>query len=101
MYLKAEVVEEVTEWLGLVGTTTANKGQQELGYIRPCSSCIPILVQQLLYALGTRTRTCEALLRTTSTVSIVTIEVVLVALKSKLEVKTSATKLPSCVTVKT
>ena len=25
MYLKAEVVEEVIEWLGLVGTATANK----------------------------------------------------------------------------
>ena len=43
----------------------------------------------------------EALLRTTSAVSMVTIEVALVALKSKLEVKMSATKLPSCVTVKT
>ena len=32
---------------------------------------------------------------------IVTIEVALVALKSKLEVKMSVTKLPSCVTVKT
>jgi len=31
----------------------------------------------------------------------VTIEVALVALKSKLEVKMSATKLPSCVTMKT
>ena len=43
----------------------------------------------------------EALLRATSAVSMVTIEVALVALKSKLEVKMSATKLPSCVTVKT
>ena len=43
----------------------------------------------------------EALVRTTSAVSIVTIEVALVALKSKLEVKMSAIKLPSCVTVKT
>ena len=43
----------------------------------------------------------EALLRTMSAVSIVTIEVALVALKSKLEVKMSATKLPSCVTGKT
>ena len=36
-----------------------------------------------------------------SAVSMVTIEVALVALKSKLEVKMSATKLPSCVTMKT
>ena len=43
----------------------------------------------------------EALLRATSAVSMVTIEVVLLALKSKLEVKMSATKLPSCVTMKT
>ena len=42
----------------------------------------------------------EALLRTTSAVSMVTIEVALLALKSKLEVKMSATKLPSCVTMK-
>ena len=39
--------------------------------------------------------------RATSAVSMVTIEVALVALKSKLEVKMTATKLPSCVTVKT
>ena len=47
----------------------------------------------------------EALLhvhvRATSAVSMVTIEVVLVALKSKLELKMTATKLPSCVTMKT
>ena len=43
----------------------------------------------------------EALLGATSAVSMVTIEVALVALKSKLEVKMSATKLPSCVTMKT
>ena len=43
----------------------------------------------------------ETLLRTTSAVSMVTIEVALVTLKSKLEVKMSATKLPSCVTMKT
>ena len=41
-----------------------------------------------------------ALLCTTSAVSIVTIEVALVTLKSKLEVKVSATKLASCVTCK-
>ena len=44
---------------------------------------------------------CEALLCATSAISIVTIEVALVVLKSKLEVKMSAIKLPSCVTVKT
>ena len=43
----------------------------------------------------------EALLRVTSAISMVIIEVALVALKSKLEVKMSATKLPSCVTMKT
>ena len=43
----------------------------------------------------------EALLCATSAVSMVTIEVALVALKSKLEVNMSATKLPSCVTMKT
>ena len=43
----------------------------------------------------------EALLRAMSTISMVTIEVTLVALKSKLEVKMSATKLPSCATIKT
>ena len=49
-YLAAEVVEEVMGWLGLVGMATANKivAQQELGCIRPCSSCIPILVMQLI-----------------------------------------------------
>ena len=40
----------------------------------------------------------EALLRAMSTVSMVTIEVALVTLKSKLEVKMSGTKLPSCET---
>ena len=43
----------------------------------------------------------EVLLCATSAISMVIIEVALVAPKSKLEVKMSATKLPSCVTEQT
>ena len=47
-YLKAEIVEEVIGWLGLVGTTTANKLLQDPAWecIHPCSSCNPIRVLQ-------------------------------------------------------
>ena len=69
----------------------------------PPRAIICLLLQNGKWLLGASISHAhsEALLRVTSTVSMVTIEVALVALKSKLEVKMSATKLPSCVTMKT
>ena len=62
--------------------------------------CTFFVAYMYMYMLGASVSHVhiEAFLRTMSAVSIVTIEVALVALKSKLEVKMSTTKLPSCVT---
>ena len=64
----------------------------------PCA-IICLLLQNGKWLLGASISHAhsEALLRATSAVSMVTIEVALVTLKSKM----SATKLPSCVTMKT
>ena len=68
----------------------------------PCAN-VRLLLQNKKWLLGASVSHAhsEALLRMMNAVSIVTIEVALVALMSKLEMKMRATKLPSCVTVKT
>ena len=77
--------------------------QHTLSVCGPPCAIVRSLLQNKKWFLGASVSHVhsEALLRTTSGISIVTIEVALVVLKSKLEVKMSATKLPSCVTLKT
>ena len=74
--------------------------QHTLSVCGPPCAVVRSLLQNKKWLLGASISHAhsEALLRATSTVSMVTIEVALVALKSKLEVKMSATKLPSCKT---
>ena len=79
--------------------------QHTLSICGPPCAIVRSLLQNKKWLLGANISHVhsEALLHTTSAISIVTyiIEVALVALKVKVEVKMSATKLPSCVTVKT
>ena len=76
--------------------------QHTLSVCGPPCAIVHSLLQNKKWLLGASVSHAhsEALLRMMNAISIVTIEVALVALKSKLEVKMSATKLPSCVTVK-
>ena len=77
--------------------------QHTMSVCGPACAVVRLLSQNKKWLLGASISHAhsEALLRVTSAVSMVNIKVALVALKSKLEVKMSATKLPSCVTMKT
>ena len=77
--------------------------QHTMSVCGPSCAIVRLLLQNKKWLLGASVSHAhsEALLRAMSTVSMVTTEVALVALRSKLEVKMSATKLPSCVTMKT
>ena len=74
--------------------------QHTLSVCGPSRAIVRALLQNKKWLLGASILHAhsEELLRMTSAVSMITIKVVLVALKSKLEVKMSATKLPSCKT---
>ena len=76
--------------------------QHTMSICGPPCAIVCSLLQNKKWLLGASVSHAhsEAFLCATSAISMVTIEVALVALKSKLEVKMSATKLPSYVTVK-